>query len=360
MKGYAAPLFADQECWQSILQSPEYFLHSIDVLKLSFTFIKTSRETLARSSFLDGRSALSKSDSHYVLPIKEALSWHQKSSENSSVNSSVNRFIFHMSFCGSTLISRVLECPEVAITYKEPQIFLQLAEIKAANADWYSNKEQWRSLMSFVLSQQGKRWSPDEPVVIKPSNWANSMLPQLIESGDASRVLFLSTSPRDFLISVFRGGSERVQFTYAVLKHLLTAFPEFTKTVAEVEADKLTTADMFARLSLIVHAIQCKAFERARSNLSLQDHYQCSYQELLESPVECMQHIAAALDLWFSNSQLNQSISNSFINHSKVTQRDFNTIEAKKIDQQVLAVYGETFARTFDWAERSLIPSNFF
>jgi capsular polysaccharide biosynthesis protein len=186
------------------------------------------------------------------------------------------------------------------------------------------------------------------------------MLSQLIEDGGSSRALFLSTSPVDFLISVFRGGSERVQYTYAVLKHLLTAFPEFTKIVAEVEAEKLTSPDMFARLSLIVHAIQCKAFERVSSNLRLTGQYHCSYQEMLNSPAECMQQVATALELDFDNNQLDQSINKNFTNHSKVTKRSFDTNEAQKVDQQVLAVYDDTFARTFDWAERSFIRANFF
>ncbi|MBL4671015.1 MAG: hypothetical protein JKX81_02050 [Arenicella sp.] len=266
----------------------------------------------------------------------------------------MNRFIFHMSFCGSTLVSRVLDQPGIAITHKEPQILLQLAEIKAANADWYRNKEQWQALMSFVLSQQSKRWLPNEPVVIKPSNWANSMLPQLIEDGGPSRALFLSISPGDFLISVFRGGSDRVQFTYAVLIHLVTAFPEFRRVIAEVELDKLSSADMFARLSLIVHAIQQRAFARVSGNVSLTDSCQCTYQELLNSPVECLQQAGTALDLGFKKSQLNESISKNFSNHSKVTKRTFDVLDARKVDQQVCAVYSDTFSRTFEWAEKIL------
>lgn len=344
-----------EEHWQSILDSPEYFLDAINWQNESFNFVKTTREILSTSSFLDGRTALSNDHDGYSLPISEALGWHKRG----ITNRLVNRFIFHMSFCGSTLVSRVLDHPDVAITYKEPQVLLQLASIKAANAEWYRNKEQWHGLVSFVLSQLSKRWSPEEPVVIKPSNWANSMLPQLIEDGGSSRALFLSISADDFLISVFRGGSDRVQFTYAVLIHLVTAFPEFTKVIADVEADKLSSADTFARLSLVVHAIQQKAFAQIIGNISLADSCRYDYQELLNSPAECLQQAAAALDLDFKKSQLNQSIRKNFSNHSKVTKRSFDILDARKVDQQVCAAYSDTFSRTFAWADKNLTSSSF-
>jgi hypothetical protein len=354
---HEAKAIAAEQDWQSILDSPEYFLDAIDLQRASFKFVKTSREIISSSSFLDGRTALSESDRSYFLPIKEALSWHKLGADNRSVN----RFIFHMSFCGSTLVARVLDQPGIAIAHKEPQILLQLAEIKAANADWYRNNEQWQALMNFVLSQLSKRWLPDEVVVIKPSNWANSMLPQFIECGGQSRALFLNISPSDFLISVFRGGSDRVQFTYAVLKHLVTSFPEFTKVIADVEAeaDKLSSADMFARLALIVHAIQQKAFARAVGNLSLIAEYRCHYQDLLNSPIECLQQAAIALDLDFKKSQLTDSISKNFSNHSKVTRRSFDVLDARKVDQQVCTAYNDTFSRAFEWAEKALTKTTF-
>jgi len=346
---------ADENDWHSILDTPEYFLDAIDLQNESFKFVKTTRETLSTSSFLDGRTGLSTDGDDYFLPIKEVLSWDK----GSIAKRPVNRFIFHMSFCGSTLVSRVFDQPSIATSHKEPKILLQLAEIKAANLDWYRNRQQWQALMRFVLEQLSKRWSPDEPVVIKPSNWANSMLPQLIEDGGPSRAMFLSISPSDFLISVFRGGSDRVQFTYAVLKHLVIAFPEFTSIVAEVEADNLSSTDMFARLSLIVHAIQQKAFVRSSGNASLIAQYQCNYHELLNSPAECLQHAVSALDLSFKTSQLNESINKNFNNHSKVTKRSFDVYEARKVDQQVCAVYNDTFSRSFEWAEKNLTSNKF-
>jgi hypothetical protein len=355
MKEQEAKTQTSEEGWQSILDSPEYFLDAIDWQNESFNFVKTTREILSTSSFLDGRTALSKDHDGYSLPISEALGWQKRG----IANRPVNRFIFHMSFCGSTLVSRVLDRPGVAITYKEPQVLLQLAAIKAANAEWYRNKEQWHGLMTFVLSQLSKRWSPEEPVVIKPSNWANSMLPQLIEDGGSSRALFLSISADDFLISVFRGGSDRVQFTYAVLVHLVTAFPEFARVIANVEADKLSSADTFARLSLVVHAIQHKAFAQVSGNISLTDSCRYDYQELLNSPAGYLQRSAKALDLDFKISQLNESIRKNFSNHSKVTKRPFDMLDARKVDQQVCAAYSEPFSRTFEWAEKNLTSSNF-
>ena len=64
-----------------------------------------------------------------------------------------------MSFCGSTLMARVLDIDEKVFSYKEPQILLQLAEMKSAQNSYYRNKITWKSLISFVLGQFNKQWS---------------------------------------------------------------------------------------------------------------------------------------------------------------------------------------------------------
>ena len=349
----ATALFAAENRWESILESPNYFLHGIDLPNRSFCFIKTTRKILSSSSFLDGRTPISTKDQPALLPIDEVLSWHKASARTNAVN----RFIFHMSFCGSTLVSRMLEQPGAAITYKEPQILLELAELKAANSSWYRDSKRWSSLIGFVLTQLNEPWSPSEAVVIKPSNWANSMLPQLIGDAGRSRALFLSTSQEDFLTSIFRGGGERIKFTYTVLNHLLTSFPEFRKVVADVQATELSTPDMFARLSLIVYAIQSKAFALVDKNINLAAQHKLSYQELRSNPkpYECLEPIANALDLSFDKNKLQESALERLGKHSKITKRSFSLSEAQSVDLEVLDVYGETFSRSYDWAEKNLL-----
>ena len=347
--------YAAEHSWESILESPEYFLHSINPRENTLEFVRTSRELISGTSFLDGRNDLSLNAQPVSLSMSDALQW----SNHIRPGSEPNRFIFHMSFCGSTLVSRALDLAGKAICYKEPQVLLQLAELKAANTSLYRDKEQWKALTTFVLNQFKQPWRAGESVILKPSNWLNSMLPQLLEDGGSSKAVYLGLTPMAFLIAVFRGGGERIQFSYSVLRHLLHSFPEYQRVVAEVEGSEGDSIEQFARLVLILHAVQLKAFQRATIQGGVQESPFFDYQSLLANPLQNLTGIAAELDLDFTQDELQESISNNFSNHSKVNNRSYDATQASDVDQQVLNTYRGQFLSALEWASEALKPASF-
>lgn len=340
--------------WQNILESPEYLLHGIDVNGGTFVFLKTTRNKLAETSFIDGRDSMS--DLPLItLPIEELLQWQQ----NHNNDNTVNRYIFHHSFCGSTLMARVLDIEGKVFSYKEPQILIQLAELKTAQNSYYRNKMTWKSLMSFVLSQFKQQWSNNEVNVIKPSSWLNSMLPELLFDGGASKAIFLSISRENFLIAVFRGGGDRIQFVYSLLKHLKTAYPEYSKVISLVENSQLTTVELFSRLTLITHSIQTKAFSRSIAMMNEGDHNSYSFSEFINNRTPCVHGVSSTLQLGLSEQELNNSLSNKFKKHSKIIQRAIDQREITKINTQVTECYQENFKETLKWADINLNENNF-
>ncbi len=330
---------------QEILESTAYMLHSIDVKKSTFDFLQTTRETLSDTSFIDGRSPLSVDETVWQVPFDEAMAWHARTPKTEQPN----RFVFHTSFCGSTLLARVLDIEGKAFSYKEPNILLQLAQIKAKETQLYCNRSQWRKLIGFVLDQFKNQWNTSEPTIIKPSNWVNSMLTELMLDNDESRAVLLSSTPEEYLTAVFRGGSERVQYTYSLLRHLSTAFPEYAGTISEVEDSQAQTVDLFMRLSLIAYAIQQRAFCRIRSLVDSAHRLDCRYNELINDTPQCLEKIAQRLDLKLSPIALDRSIEDNFKYHSKVNNRQFSASERDAVNAEVYSQYQSSFDAALDW-----------
>lgn len=343
--------------WQYVLCSPQNFLHSINIKAGVFEFVSTSRSRLSELSFLDGRVPLNESKQTIQLPIDKVLNWYQ--TETVRNNSELNRFIFHMSFCGSTLLARTLDRPGRVLSYKEPQILLQLAELKSHESSLYRDRGRWKPLISFVLSQLRLQFNPGEATIIKPSNWLNSMLPELLFDGGDSKIVLLSISREEFLTSVFRGGGERVQFMYSVLRHLKKAFPEYSSVVSDAEASSQDSLDLFSRLALVTHAIQSKAFSRVADLMPAADVFHCSYKQLMNDPAEQLKILSEVLQLGMQDNELAGAISTNFAKHSKVNQRKFDINQSEQVNADVMKAYSGNFSKALVWADRNLQLTRF-
>ncbi|MEM7360158.1 MAG: hypothetical protein AAF431_13735 [Pseudomonadota bacterium] len=348
--------------WFEILESPDYFLHVVDARSGNFGFIRTSRERLANASFVDGRSPLAVDSKIWQVPIDEAFKW-QKTAFRST---QPNRFVFHQSFCGSTFLARALHVEEKSFAYKEPNIVAQLANLKAAHHPLYANKAHWSQLLNFVLEQFKQSWLTLSPAVnesdhqnlIKPSSWVNTMLPDLATEAGHSNIVLVSQSAEDFLVSVFRGGGERVQFAYALLKHLRSAFPDYYQVISEIEQSALDSADLFIRLTLIAHALQNRAFAQLQALLPARECMTLPYQELQKDPVESAYHAARTLQLGLEKSDLVASVAHNLGQHAKVSHRGYAQQQTDAINAQVRAHYQENFKAAMDWYQDHLLPSS--
>lgn len=344
--------------WAEILESPEYFLHGVDSYAGNFGFIRTSRERLAKASFIDGRSPLALDGEILHVPIDYAFKWQKTSARSLQPN----RFVFHQSFCGSTFLARVLQVEGKSFSYKEPNIIAQLANLKAEHDPLYANKAHWSQLLSFVLSQYKQPWidersgtANDSLNLIKPSSWVNSILPDLATEAGQSKVVLMTHSVEDFLVSVFRGGGERVQFVYALLKHMRSSFPDYYQLVAELEQSSLESADLFIRLTLIAHALQNKAFAQLRALLPDGDSCECRYQSLVDEPIDCAELAAHMLDLNLSRKELLGSVAHNLQHHAKVSHRGYAQQQTEAVNAEVKAHYKQNFQQAMRWYQEEVM-----
>jgi len=330
-----------------LLQEPDYFLANVDPESRDLVFVKTNHDILQSASFLDGRTDLSVDGRTYRVGFEHVRRYcaaHQ-------LGAPTSRYIFHVSFCGSTLLARACTVPGKAFCYKEPQALVDLSTIKAGNVLPRTDASGWSLLQHAVLHKLSTTWERTGTALIKPSNWVNTMLPELTAHAD-SRAVFLTMEPEEFLIAVLRGGQERIRYVSNLLVHLERAFPAHSTLIREASAPEIAPLESVARLVLLTLDIQLSAFRATRDSLSDGRSETLSYRMLIESPAEAVALTAQTLDLPIDLHDVETSVRRVFSRHSKQTGRSFQPAEAAEVDQAVAREYQAVIRAAIDWYSR--------
>ncbi len=106
--------------------------------------------------------------------------------------------IFHTAFCGSTLLSRILEKVTSAFILREPRTFHSILHGQrrgtlsaAATADWTDT----------VLRLLCRTYSETHTAVAKLTDWSNGLMDVITRSRESSKSLFLYQSLPEFIIA---------------------------------------------------------------------------------------------------------------------------------------------------------------
>ena len=180
----------------TILADPSWFPASLDVESDRVGFAKITRQALAQEAFLDQRMAGSVTGQKSLL-LSDLL-------VETIDSSPLPVFIFHSAFCCSTLLARALDAPNIALSLKEPDILMALANAIRVNKELQKSPQQTRRYSELLIKLLSRRFSNKEQLVIKPTNTANNILSLVAEMG--SQIVILHSDLRSFLISVLKKG----------------------------------------------------------------------------------------------------------------------------------------------------------
>jgi hypothetical protein len=188
------------------LTDPKWFLDSLDLETSKARFVKTDRDCLSRQPFLDVRWERTRLASA-ELPASALRA-------TSAVRPRLD-FIWHTSLCCSTLVAAALDHPGVNLSLKEPRALVELADLKR-----HQHGLKRPGLARAVFALFARRFSEDERILIKPSNFANNLLPEATAMVDG-RMLMVYSSCRNFLISILKEGERRRGYVRDVFTTLL-------------------------------------------------------------------------------------------------------------------------------------------
>lgn len=328
---------------ESVLYDPTWLPHRIDPDRGEILFLRCDPDRIAAASFIDGRTDIGVG-SYLALPIADLLRQPLPSRPTC-------RFLFHIGFCGSTLLSRLIEAPGHVRVLREPNIFADLANYRAALDRRESNAEMSDRLVQHICLLLHRPWSPGEIMVVKPSNWANNLLPSIMSVGPLKAIFLTMTRPA-FLQAVCRGGSDRLAFAARAAVHLSSRGTRDASQVSGALARKGDDLDRLLALTLVLHAIQQRAFEKAMKQSGQKEMRLLHGEGLRTDP----QHLArqAMQTLAVPQPMLADTVAHWSGRNAKAPDQAYSVQDERDADGRAATAIGDRMEAALQWANEAL------
>jgi hypothetical protein len=180
------------------LGDPAWFPDGLDLDAGNARFVRAGRAALSAQPFLDDKWR------HEGLPCVAAP---MPALPAAPVARPRLHFLWHTSFCASTVLAAALDTPGKALALKEPQVLIDLADVKRGARGRIADLALARGVFGLLA----RRFDPREQVLVKPSNSANALIEEaaaLTEGG----MLLLHSDCESFLVSIARAGQAGVSY----------------------------------------------------------------------------------------------------------------------------------------------------
>lgn len=144
-------------------------------------------------------------------------------------------FIFHTGFCCSTLLARAMDIPGVSMGLKEPAVLVSFAQ------HWSNARQTPGALnaLGVTLDLLSRPLSPRETQIVKPTNVANHLLPEILHLRPDAKILVLYSGLRSFLEAIVRRDANGRLFGRQIFQGFASAIP--LETTFSVEEQLLLT-----------------------------------------------------------------------------------------------------------------------
>ncbi len=174
------------------LHDPEYYAHRYVESADAFRFIRLERSEHTAMPFLIDEYLGTQRETRDVAAV-ECLAGLDKGRLH---------FLFHSAFCGSTLLTRALDMPGMAMGLSEPATLNDVVGLR-----WRGGSAPAVARVAdAALRLLARPYGDGEAVVIKPSNLLNPVADLLLALQPDARAVFLYAPLETYLISVVRKG----------------------------------------------------------------------------------------------------------------------------------------------------------
>ena len=169
------------------LADARWFATDLHVPDRRFTLRRLDDAVIARSTFLDTRIEAPEA------PAATAAVELARVAAAALPRAPVG-WLFHTSFCASTLLARALHLPPFGVALKEPLVLRRLSD--ARHGGWSLD-----GLVEPSVALLARPWHPGGAIVIKPTHVALNVAVDLLAATPGSRAVVLTSPLPDFLIS---------------------------------------------------------------------------------------------------------------------------------------------------------------
>lgn len=324
--------------------SVRLLLHRLSLANAEAEVVPASADDLRSASFIDGRIDFS------CGPLRRLAL--QTLLDSESIPAPPTRFLFHVGFCGSTLLARLLDHPGSSLVLREPNCLADLANQRAAadrNGETFVGFDQ---VLAAVARHLARPWNDGETVIVKPSNWVNNLLPSPIAAAPL-HPLFLMTARANYLTAVFRGGPQRVAFTARAAAHLSSGGGDAAELLAAALRANQDQVDTLARIAVTTHEIQRRQFARAIEQGGWGERHLLDQAELVADPAAASRKAAAALDLDLPRQAIEANVAAWTGRHAKAPDNAYSRTREVEIGSAIVTEHGSAIEHALDWADRT-------
>lgn len=175
----------------------DQLLHDPDLLAMTIDrdavrFARVSNETYYNSAFLDHRMSPPPSEAIKIrLDVFPELDSIAKYDQKDLI-------IAHTGFCSSTLLSRLINSTDMLVL-REPQILSYVSNYYRMEKSRISENDR---LMTLALRLLGKKYSKNQTLVLKLSNYSNNLIDKIMDYEDKPNLLIIIGCLDELMISM--------------------------------------------------------------------------------------------------------------------------------------------------------------
>lgn len=321
-----------------IVADPEWTPLGYDRNRSAIFFAKISRKDASRAAFLDQRAEAAFKDRAFV-PLADVYPRALKPAAPAA-------FIFHTSFCCSTLLARALDVEGRVLALKEPNVLLDVANALRADETLKRDGATAARLVDSVFNLLARPARGETGALIKPTNAANNLLDRAVGSG--APTLLIYGPLRDYLVSIIKKGEEGRAF----VRQQFNIFMFDGGGLGAIPGRQaLGFTDL--QIAALVWRHQIEAFARALAAFPQARLASLDYRDLLADPSKALKSASRHLGLEIPDADLDAAAaSDIFARNSKFEEQTFDAAAKKSEEEAITRQWGETIDLIGRWAEK--------
>jgi hypothetical protein len=320
---------------REVAVNPEWIPHTYDPTGANLTFVHVPQAARTTLTFL--------SDEHFAGDLAKAtFPAAAVAAEAISAVPAPIHFIFHTSFCASTLLARALEIPGVSNTLREPDVLVNLAN-RFTQSDDIANRQR----LELVLRLLERPSAPGESVIVKPTNFANRLLDPVLTLRPQSRAVLLYSDLESFLRSLLRRG----MFGRIFGRNLFAQADSWSRmSFGYTQSELLLQTD--AQIAALAWLMQIDHFDQIAQKFGPQRVMVLDSARLLANRAAAIKDVQALFGLRLSADQVDQIASGPvFTKHSKISDRDYDSIARKEEHKAASEAHADEITMVVQWTE---------
>jgi hypothetical protein len=314
-----------------VVSNPEWLPHTFDAGGANLTFVHVPPAARAQLMFL--------SDEHFEGNFKKvAFPAAAVAPELGEIPRTPIQFIFHTSFCGSTLLAKALDVPGTSVL-KEPDVLINLAN-RMIRSDDQANRQR----LELVLQLLERPFAPGQTVIVKPTNFGNRLLENALGQRPQSKAVLLYSDLETFLRSLLKRG----MFGRIFGRRLFTQLRGWSPLDFGYGPDELLqlTDVQAAALAWLMQIHHFDAMARAfRDRVLVLDS-----PALLADPTTAIDKAQALFGLGLDRAEAEAIATGPvFSKHSKFSDRDYSAEARAKEHEAATAAHSEELEMVVKW-----------